>query len=407
MSFAIIHMEKYKSVDVKGLQFHNQRERESLTNVDIDKERSSLNYDLLNDSLIDYNERIQREIDERYAGTKKIRKDAVKLCSFVVTSDKEFFDRLDPGEEKRFFEESLKFLQERYGEKNMVYAMVHKDEKTPHMHVGMVPITPDGKLAAKQFFGKKSELQQLQDKFHEHVVKKGFDLERGVSSDRKHIEANRFKALTANEQLKNLEIELKEKQEQKKELDLSIKDIESRLSDLGKSLDDVKKVDEVVVKEKGGLIRSRTVELAQEDFESIKTLAKSSEGLRRKSEQFESYWMREVEKNNRLTDENKVLKVENDRLKNENKELIRENTFLIRTLDKVKSYYKDKIKDLSHNIGAFKAQILDKMGEPFLKKHFSDEQEVKGVQTFLRVKEHEKQEKMMSTKKDREMDFDR
>ncbi|MFJ7753164.1 plasmid recombination protein [Peribacillus muralis] len=55
----------------------------------------------------------------------------------------------------------------------MVYAVVHKDEKTPHMHVGMVPITSEGKLAAKQFFGKKTELQQLQDKFHEHVTKKG------------------------------------------------------------------------------------------------------------------------------------------------------------------------------------------------------------------------------------------
>ena len=407
MSFAIIRMQKFKSVDIKGMQIHNQREKESQTNPDIDKDRMQLNYDLLNDAPIDFNQAIQNEIDERYKGQKAIRKDAVKLCEFVVTSDKDFFDQLTLGEEKRFFEESLSFLQDRYGKDNILYGIVHKDEKTPHMHVGMVPITEDGKLAAKQFFGKRTELQQLQDKFHEHVVKKGFDLERGIASDAKHIETKRLKVLTANEQLKNLEIELKEKQEQKKELDLSIKDIESRLSDLGKSLDDVKKVDEVVVKEKGGLIRSRTVELAQEDFESIKTLAKSSEGLKRKSEQFESYWMREVEKNNRLKDENKVLKVENDRLKNENKELVRENTFLIRTLEKVKSYYKDKIKDLSHNIGAFKAQILDKMGEPFLKKHFTDEQEVKGVQTFLRVKEHEKQERMMSRKKDREIDFDR
>lgn len=383
-------MEKYKSTDVKGLQLHNQREKESLTNMDIDRERSLLNYDLLNDSLIDYNERIQREIDERYTGTKKIRKDAVKLCSFVVTSDKEFFDRLDPGEEKRFFDESLKFLQERYGEKNMVYAMVHKDEKTPHMHVGMVPITSEGKLAAKQFFGKRTELQQLQDKFHEHVVKKGFDLERGVSSDRKHIEANRFKALTANEQLKNLEVELKEKQEQKKELDLSIKDIEGRLSDLGTSLDHVKKIDEVEVKEKGGLIRSKTVELAQEDFDRIKTLAKVSEGLKTKSEQFEGYWIRELEKNDRLKDQNKTLKIENDRLNKENKELIKENTFLTRTLENVKELYKDKIKDFSKMIGTVKAYVLDKMGEKLLQRHFKDDHEIKGGQDYLVEKNRQK-----------------
>ncbi|GAA3315494.1 hypothetical protein GCM10020331_010520 [Ectobacillus funiculus] len=40
------------------------------------------------------------------------------------------------------------------------------------MHVGMIPITTDGRLAAKQFFGKRTELQQLQDKFHEHVMEK-------------------------------------------------------------------------------------------------------------------------------------------------------------------------------------------------------------------------------------------
>lgn len=392
MSFAVIHMKKFKSADIKGMQIHNQREKESKTNMDIDKERSSLNYDLLNNTPIDYQERIQREIDERYTGERAIRKDAVKLCSFVVTSDKAFFDGLNPQEEKRFFEESVKFLQDRYGEKNMVYAVVHKDEKTPHMHVGMVPITSEGQLAAKQFFGKKIELQQLQDKYHEHVVKKGFDLERGVSSDRKHMEAQRFKALSVNEQVKSLENELKEKQEDKQLLEKSIKEVESRLSDLGKTLDHVKKVDEVEVKEKGGLVRSRTVELAQEDFDGIKTLAKVSESLKIKSDQFEGYWLQEVQRNDRLLDENKVLKKENNRLRDENKELVKENTFLTRTLEKVKELYKDKIKDFSQNLGTVKAYVLDKMGDRLLKRHFTDDQETKGAQLFMQEVEKEKQQ---------------
>lgn len=392
MSFAVIHMKKFKSADIKGMQIHNQREKESKTNMDIDKERSSLNYDLLNNDPIDYDKRIQREIDERYTGERAIRKDAVKLCSFVVTSDKEFFDGLNPQEEKRFFEESLNFLQDRYGEKNMVYAVVHKDEKTPHMHVGMVPITSEGQLAAKQFFGKKIELQQLQDKYHEHVVKKGFNLERGVSSDRKHVEAQRFKALSVNEQVKSLENELKEKREEKQLMEKSIKEVEGRLSDLGKSLDHVKKVDEVEVKEKGGLIRSRTVELAQEDFEGIKSLAKVSEGLKTKSDQFEGYWLQEVQRNDRLQDENKVLKKENNRLRDENKELIKENTFLTRTLEKVKDLYKDKIKDFSQNLGKVKAYVLENMGERILKRYFNDVQEIKGAQSFMQEVEKEKQQ---------------
>jgi len=382
------------------MQIHNQREKESLTNPDIDKDRMQLNYDLLNDAPIDFNQAIQNEIDERYKGQKAIRKDAVKLCEFVVTSDKDFFDQLAPGKEKRFFEESLSFIQDRYGKDNILYGIVHKDEKTPHMHVGMVPITEDGKLAAKQFFGKRTELQQLQDKFHEHVVKKGFDLERGIASDAKHIETKRLKVLIANEQLKNLEIELKEKQEQKKELDLSIKDIEGRLSDLEKSLDHAKKVDKVEVKEKGGLIRSRTVELAQEDFESIKTLAKNSEGLKRKSEQFESYWLEEVQRNDRLQNENNVLKMENSQLK-------QENNLLKKTLERIKELYKEKAPELGIIIGYVKANILNKTKEKLLKRYFVDDAEVKGAQKFdiekkldLERQEQKKQTKL-TQKKDR------
>ena len=60
MSYAVVRMAKMKSHDLKGIQFHNQRERESRTNPDIDKERSYENYDLVNDEHIDYNETSKR-----------------------------------------------------------------------------------------------------------------------------------------------------------------------------------------------------------------------------------------------------------------------------------------------------------------------------------------------------------
>src|SRR5699024_735114 len=59
MSYAVVRMQKMKSHDLKGIQFHNQRERESKTNDDIDKERSHENYDLKNDENINYNERVK------------------------------------------------------------------------------------------------------------------------------------------------------------------------------------------------------------------------------------------------------------------------------------------------------------------------------------------------------------
>src|SRR5699024_964481 len=146
MSYAVCRMQKVKSAGLKGMQFHNQRERESRTNEDIDRERTHENYDLQNDENINYNERVKDIIDSQ-----KTRKDAVLVNELLVTSDRDLFERLDPGEQKRFFEESYKLFSERYRKQNIAYATVHNDEQTPHMHLGVVPMR-DGKLQGKNVF---------------------------------------------------------------------------------------------------------------------------------------------------------------------------------------------------------------------------------------------------------------
>lgn len=360
MSFAIIRMQKFKAPDVKGMQIHNYREKESHTNPDIEQDKIRLNYDLLNDSKIEFSEAIQREIDERYEGQKAIRKDAVRLCEFVVTSDRDFFDKLSPQDEKRFFEESLAFLQERYGKENILYSIVHKDEKTPHMHVGMVPITEDGKLAAKQFFGKKTELQQLQTKFHEHVTEKGFNLERGVSSDRKHIETQRLKALTAKEQVKALENELKQKQEEKQVLNKSIKDTSTRLSELKKSLDKVPNFDDLQIKMKGGLFRSETVEMPSRDFENIKVLAQGSESLREENKLYKSHNLDLMGENANLKQQLAIVEKDREKFKRERDELRKENQKLEKKLSRTEKLL-EKVHDLYKKAGLAHLQSFEKV----------------------------------------------
>ncbi|WP_308168343.1 MobV family relaxase [Bacillus toyonensis] len=286
MSFAICRMQKFKMRDVKGIQIHNQREKESHTNPDIEKEQSHLNYDLHNDQYIDYLRTVKEKIEQNVETNRAIRKDAVVMCEFVVTSDRSFFECLNeenPDSQKEFFEEAYSFLKERYGEQNIVHAAVHLDEKTPHMHVGMVPVTEEKKLSAKQIFNRK-ELISLQDDFHAHMVEKGFDLERGVSSDKKHIETARFKALTAKEEVQVLENTLLEKELEKQRIEKSMQQTKTRLNDLKRAVNVGKKVENISVKEKGGLIRSKTVEIGLEDFQRIKTLAKASEAFKRENE---------------------------------------------------------------------------------------------------------------------------
>lgn len=272
--------------DVKGIQIHNQREKESHTNLDIEKEQSHLNYDLHNDQYIDYLRTVKEKIEQNVETNRAIRKDAVVMCEFVVTSDRGFFECLskeNPDSQKEFFEEAYSFLKERYGEHNIVHAAVHLDEKTPHMHVGMVPVTEEKKLSAKQIFNRK-ELVSLQDDFHAHMVEKGFDLERGVSSNKKHIETARFKALTAKEEVQVLEGTLLEKELEKQQIEKSMQQMKNRLNDLKRAVNVGEKVENMSVKEKGGLIRSKTVEISLEDFQRIKTLAKASEAFKRENE---------------------------------------------------------------------------------------------------------------------------
>src|SRR5699024_2398134 len=167
-----------KSAGLKGMQFHNQSERKRRTNDDIDRERTRENDDLKNDKNIDYNERVKEIIESQKTGTRKTRKDAVSVTELLVTADRDFFEQLDPREQKRLFEESSKLFSERYGKQNSAYATVHNDEQAPHMHLGVVPMR-DGKLQGKNVFNCQ-ELLSLQAKLPEHLKTTGFEWQRGA-----------------------------------------------------------------------------------------------------------------------------------------------------------------------------------------------------------------------------------
>src|SRR5699024_10706450 len=144
------------------------------------------NYDLQNDENINYNERVKDIIDSQKTGTRKTRKDAVLVNELLVTSDRDFFERLDPGEQKRFFAESYKLFSERYGKQNIAYARVHTDEQTPHTHLGVEPMR-DRQLRDTNVFLRQAP-PRLQATFPAYMKKQRVDLHcvaRGLAS--KHI----------------------------------------------------------------------------------------------------------------------------------------------------------------------------------------------------------------------------
>lgn len=182
MSYAIFRTQKIKSTVLDKCQRHNQRENKNYSNKDIDFNRTNLNYDLHNKHNIVYIDEINKKIKERYTGKKAIRKDAVLNVECLITSDPEFFRKVGSEETKRYFKEAYKFVKTEFGKENIVYANVHMDETTPHMHLGFTPITPDGRLSAKEWLDGKKKLTELQDNFFRYITSKGFELDRGVSS---------------------------------------------------------------------------------------------------------------------------------------------------------------------------------------------------------------------------------
>lgn len=270
MSYCAVHMQKMKMSAMAGIQSHNQREHESRKNKDIDYSKSHLNADTVLDAPANYIREVKRRIEELNL-PKAVRKDAVVYCSFIVSSDRAFFERLgemehvrlenrkesvalglvdvipfeymnDSYREKciragamRYFEKATKFFKERYGEENVLNGTVHFDEATPHMHLGVVPVTSDGRLSAKTLFNP-LELQQLQTQFAEKVGK-SFELERGVAGSKNaHLTEVEFKLQKEQEKLERVSGEVRSLEQKQRNLEQGNKDLAEQAEKLSKTI---------------------------------------------------------------------------------------------------------------------------------------------------------------------------
>lgn len=196
VGYAVVHMMKIKSGAVGGIQSHNNREHEPKTNPDVDMSRSEDNYDLI--SCDNYKRSIKEKLSNLVESSRAVRKDAVVVCNFIVTSDNETMNALGADRQREFFEDSVKWFSDRYGADRVLNATVHMDETTPHLHIGVMPITQDGRLSAKAIFTK-TEMKAIQTEFA-HDVGEKYGLERGVEgSERTHLSEARFKEQKALE----------------------------------------------------------------------------------------------------------------------------------------------------------------------------------------------------------------
>ena len=191
--YAILRFAKYKGPEIGRIEAHDERTKtEYASNPDVDTSRSRLNFHLVKPRR-SYRAEAEKQIAE--AGC-RARKDSVRVVETLITASPEFFANKKPREVKEFFEYALEFIQRKQSPETIISAVVHMDEKTPHMHLCFVPLTADGRLSAKDIIGNKKKLTQWQDDFWKHMVKKYPDFERGESASetgRTHIPPRLFK----------------------------------------------------------------------------------------------------------------------------------------------------------------------------------------------------------------------
>lgn len=174
MAYAILRAKKLKTAgSVAAALQHNFRERDT---PNADSARTPANEHHASTSSNQAMGQLRARLPAKH------RKDAVLAIEYVMTASPQWFERATPDQQAAFFERSLAWLRDKYGAANVIAATVQRDEKTPHLSAFVVPLTPDGRLSAKDFIGNRDKMRADQTSFAERVRDLG--LERGIQGSR-------------------------------------------------------------------------------------------------------------------------------------------------------------------------------------------------------------------------------
>lgn len=332
-----VDLQHCKSGGVRGIQRHCQREPgENHSNKDIDDSRTHLNYDLHNDEKISFTDKVNERIKEGYTGTRKIQSNANVMECLVLQAKKEFFDNLTPEKEREFFQTAYEHVCDKYGKENVVSAIVHKDEKAPHLHINFVPLK-DGRLCSADLF-RKQQMIDLHTDMHRALKERGFDIERGENEleKREHLTPQAYKLKEMERQVAELEKKIPEKQQSLaiKEAELNKRVVE--ISRIAITDNKVKAIAETA-KDKKTMFGGNTGEvvLPKEEFEKL--IASATIGAVAREENTNLHKRIET-----ITADKKGLQEKVDIARGENLSLIGENMQLKQKIDSYDKLMNDR-----------------------------------------------------------------
>lgn len=233
MGYAVLHLEKTSGTD-SAMSAHIER---TIAPKNADPKRTHLNRELIRfpDGVRNRTQAIQHRLDNAEL-KRKIGKNQVRAIRVLLTGSSDEMKQIETeGKLDDWCDDNLHWLRKTYGRENIVSAVLHLDETTPHIHATLVPIVTTerkkkkSEAQVKKNYRKKNpnaarlsaddvmtrvKLKEYQDTYAETMAKYG--LQRGIDgSEARHIGTSQYykELFSQNEQLKENIGELIEKQE--------------------------------------------------------------------------------------------------------------------------------------------------------------------------------------------------
>ena len=279
-----LHFEKHKG-STGGLQRHNEREpgqRHSNKNIKPDRTKDNIFLKPKDDRT--YGERVEDRLEAGYRGAKAIRKDAVKMVEATVQLGG---DITKESEEMQIeaLKEAYEELKEMYGEDNIISAVIHVDETTPHLHCDFVPLTKRGNLSAKDVIGDKKKMRRTQEKFleamQERVPRAKFARLEPEKAQFNGLDQKLYEKMTAS--IKEREDKLCDREDYIEDQEIKLENKEEQLNKVKEALEakenEIRARERQVEKDEDGIVFDRDALMDKEQ-----RLAEQAQELREQEE---------------------------------------------------------------------------------------------------------------------------
>ncbi len=236
MSYTVLHLEKAKGND-SAMSAHIER---TIHPKNADASRSHLNKELIvyPESIKNRTSAIQYRLDNAHL-KRKIGTNQVRAIRVLLSGTHEVMKTIEENKQlNNWCNDNLNWIKETFGEENLVSAVLHMDEKTPHIHATIVPIVTgerrkandsqtykkknlnDNRLCADDIMAR-NKLKHYQNTYATAMAKYGL---------RRGIEGSEAKHISTAEYYRNLHLQNQQLEQEKNIKQSELKSIEKNIS---------------------------------------------------------------------------------------------------------------------------------------------------------------------------------